>query len=88
MVEWLVGRPRTQSDWGLFFYMVMTEQEADREWTQRELREYLVSIGIADIGEDEILPQGVKYLAKPGPLTKADLDSAGRLLAEGIITGV
>ena len=61
----------------------MTEQEADRIWTQEELREHLRGIGHTDFVPGEVIPQGVKYIASPQPpLTEKDLRHVDELIEE------
>lgn len=47
----------------------------DRIWSQQELLEHAMRLGIAkdQIG-DEPIPQGVKYIKGPEPLTEEEID--------------
>lgn len=58
-------------------------EEFDREWSQDELREYLLKQGMKpeDFIPGEIIPQFVKYVSA-APLTEADVIRALRLIEE------
>lgn len=58
-------------------------QDAEREWTQDELRNYLLTNGLVkeDFREGEKIPQGVKYI-NFAPLTERDIARAKELIAE------
>lgn len=62
----------------------MTVREAKREWSQPELRCYLLAHGWKpeDFAEGETIPQGVKFIHF-SPATAADVARAEQLLANG-----
>jgi hypothetical protein len=57
--------------------------DLEREWTQVELRDYLLANGwtAADFTEGEIIPQGVKYIDF-SPLTQADIKRGQEIARE------
>lgn len=60
----------------------MTNLDPDREWTQEELRDYLISNGwkAESFTPGEEIPQGVKFISFK-PLTDADIRRAQEIIA-------
>lgn len=60
----------------------MTESEANREWSQDELRAHLISEGMDEAARlFKIIPQHVKFTGK-APLTAEDLSWAREMIAK------
>jgi hypothetical protein len=60
----------------------LMEEMKTREWTQAELRAYVREMGV-EISDDEVIPQGMKYIAwPPPPITEEDIESAKKLIEE------
>lgn len=63
--------------------MEPTRENIDREWSQAELRDYLLAHGWKpeDFEDGEPIPQGVKFISFE-PLTAAEIAWAKRLISE------
>lgn len=62
----------------------MPVEDADRIWSQAELRLHLIGIGFtyADFPADEVIPQGVKFIASPQPpITDKERERALKIIA-------
>jgi hypothetical protein len=59
----------------------MTKFDADREWSQDELRAHVVALGVTP-QPGEVLPRCVKWCTKPQPLTEADVRWAKEAIAK------